>query len=313
MTNKLLILTTDQKEVERGIKDLELPDLEIYAPTDKSEVLELVPQANIFLANPPRALKYLNQAKELKWMQATFAGVDSLVDDGLRRDYILTNAKGFYGQPIAEYVFAYILGLERDVMGYFDNQKNKKWDQRSFGILKGKTMAVMGTGSIGTEIARMAKAFNMKAIGFRTEDKPAENFDEIYTLKSFNAFLSKADYIVSILPKTKQTTHLINQQTISKMKPSAVFINVGRGNAVDEEALASALKDNKIAGAVLDVFETEPLPQDSPFWNLPNAIVTPHISGYYLDNNIFEIFEENYNRFINGKELINKVDFEKGY
>lgn len=313
MKNKILVLTKDQQEFKKKLDKLNLPKLDIIAPKNNKEIEENIAKANIILGNPPIIKKYLAKAKKLAWVQSSFVGIDSLVDDNLRQDYILTNVKNTYGQAMAEYVFSYILMLQRAVIENIYAQKKKRWNEKCYVSLENKIIGIIGAGSIGKQIAKVAKAFKMMTYGLRSQNKKTEYFDKIFTLKNIKEFLNKSDFVVSVLPNTKKTTNIINKKTLKLMKKSAIFMNIGRGNAVNEDDLKDAVKKGIIEAAVLDVFKKEPLPKNNPLWNLENVYITPHISGYVMSNKIFEIFEENYNRFIQGKKLKYRIDFKKGY
>lgn len=311
--NTLVILTRDQKEFEADIRNLDLPDLEIIAPKNDAEIEESIGRATILLANPFLAASWLDQTTQLQWIQSTFAGVDALNAEQLRKDYLLTNVKEVYGEAITEYVFGYILYFFKELGENRAAQQRCEWTQRPYETLQGKVLSILGAGSIGKEIARAGKAFGMKTLGYRQSDKLVEHFDEIHTGNGLHDVLSQGDYIVNVLPNTKETTHIINNKTLSLMKSSSIFMNVGRGTAVDEEALIYALNEGGIAKAVLDVFQHEPLPADSPLWKTKNVYITPHVSGYILTKKVTQIFADNYKRFQAGEELRYQVDLTKGY
>jgi len=311
--NIVLVLTRDQEEFAARLQSLGLPDLEILAPKNDAEILENIEKANILLGNPPMAKSYINKAKNVVWMQSSFAGVDAMNEKDLRKDYVLTNVKDTYGQPMAEYVLAYILMFEKDVLVHMNFQKDKMWKQRPAHVLAGKTVCILGTGSIGREIAKVLKSFGMKVFGYKTQYEKVEFFDEIYTREKLGEFLGAGDYVVSVLPRTVDTDDFFNRETFAMMKSSAVFMNIGRGNAVNEADLVEVMKGKIIAKAVLDVFKEEPLPAQSELWHMPGVYITPHLSGYVINDKIFEIFEENYRRFVKGEALKYQVDFAKGY
>lgn len=311
--NTLVVLTSDQEKFREKLQFLKLPGLEIIVPKDPNEAHAEIARANILLANPVVAKQYINEAKDVVWMQSTFAGIDAMNSPSLRKDYILTNVRDLYGTAMAEYVFAYILFFEKEILENKNYQKESHWEQREARLLKDKTLCILGAGSIGQVIAEMAKAFHMKTLGYRTKDEPALFFDKMYTRENLEECLAASDYIVSVLPKTKATDNLINNETLACMKTSAVFMNIGRGNAVNETDVAQALREKKIAKVVLDVFQQEPLSKESALWSLENAYLTPHVSGYVVSDKIFEIFSENYRRFLAGKELQYRIDFAKGY
>ena len=311
--NTVVVLTTDQEKFQKKLEALKLSDLEIIVPKDPNSATTEVLEANIFLANPLIAKKYINEAKKVVWMQSTFAGIDAMNASDLRKDYLLTNVRDLYGEVMAEYVLSYILLFEKEILENLAFQKEKIWKQREVRVLKNKVMAILGTGSIGQEIARTAKTFGMRTTGYRTENEPVKFFDVIYTEDNLRECLSTADYVISVLPKTEATTHIFNVETFSWMKNTAVFMNIGRGNAVNEKDLIAALKEKKIAKVVLDVFQTEPLPSESELWTLENLYLTPHLAGYVVSDRIFEIFSENYSRFLRGEELKYQISFAKGY
>lgn len=311
--NRLLVITRNQDEYRRRLEALGLPELEILAPQTDADMRSALARATIMLANPPLAKEYINVAKGVVWVQSTYAGIDALNAEGLRKDYVLTNIREVYGPPLAEYVFAYILAFRRDLFENLAYQREAKWAQRVSTMLHGETLCIAGAGSIGTEIARVGKAFGMRVLGLRTKEAPAEHFDAIYTAERFSEFLAEGDYVVSVLPNTSRTTDMFDAKAFAAMKRSAVFINVGRGNAVVEDDLVAALERGVIAKAVLDVCKKEPLPPESLLWRTKNAFLTPHMSGYVFTDREFEIFKENYLRFCRGEELLYRVDLEKGY
>lgn len=311
--NTVVVLTADQKKFREKLQILKLPDLEIIVPEDPDEAHAEVTRANILLANPVIAKKYINEAKNVVWMQSTFAGIDAMNTPGLRKDYLLTNVRDLYGEAMAEYVLAYILFFEKEISENKEYQKESRWEQREARLLKDKTLCILGAGSIGRVIAETVKAFHMRTLGYRTKDEPVPFFDKMYTRENLEECLAVSDYIVSVLPKTEATDNLINSETLSFMKKSAIFINIGRGNAVNETDLILALREKRIAAAVLDVFQKEPLSPENALWSLENAYLTPHVSGYVVSGKIFEIFSENYRRFLAGKALRYRIDFTKGY
>ncbi len=313
MKNKLLIVSRDQEYFTRKVQELDLPDLEILSTKDRELTDSYAREANIFLALPLFIKPYLKNAEKLQWVQSIFAGVEVLTEEGMRSDYTLTNVKDTYGEAMTEYVFSYLLAFERDTFHYLSLQKDHVWKQKPYGTVQGKVLAVAGAGSIGSDIARIAKAFGMKTIGLRTEKGAVEHFDEIYTTNETSHFLRFADYVISVLPKTEATNHFFSKQAFIDMKDDAVFMNVGRGNAVDEQALIEALHEKRIRAAVLDVFREEPLPEQSKLWDIQNLYLTPHVSGYVLTDRVFEIFSENYMRFLEGRALLYTINFQKGY
>ncbi len=215
---------------------------------------------------------------------------------------------------MSEHVFAYILAAERNLFETRDNQKNKIWKEIPYRSLQNLHLGVCGYGSIGRHIASTAKYFGMKVSAFKRSKIKDCSVDFIYSgPDEFKDFLAPLDYLVIILPKTEKTTGIINSETLSFMKADSVIINVGRGNAIVEKDLEEALEKNRIKGAVLDVFNKEPLPQDSRLWLMSNVYITPHISAYSFPEDIVKKFADNYKRFCNKESLKYLIDFERGY
>jgi phosphoglycerate dehydrogenase-like enzyme len=229
---------------------------------------------------------------------------------------ILTCERTVHDIPVAEHILVLMLGLSRQMHVSIRNQLKSHWDRPCGAELFGKTLGIIGFGSIGKYLATLVRPMGMKIIGWkRTVVRNPYPADEIWTGRKLEKLFSIADYIVIILPKTPETTHLINRKLLSRMKTSAFIINIGRGNALDENALVEVLRRKKIAGAGLDVFETEPLPKSSPLWKLPNVIITPHVGGYSpeSDQRRTNLFCNNLKRYLQHKPLLYIVDKKLGY
>ena len=311
--NRLLILARDQARYAELIKGVDFNDLDLVVCNSIEKAEKRAEHCNIVLGEPSRIVPILECAKRLQWVQSTFAGVEALLEPGKRTDYILTGVKAVFGPLMSEYVFAYILALERNVLKVYENQQRKTWQNIQYKSLRGRLLGICGLGSIGRYIAQTAKHFGMKVWGYKRSYEKVPGIDRIFTKLDFKEFLSNPDYIVIILPITPDTLHLIDYDTIKVMKSSAVLINVGRGSVVSESALVRALEEKLIRGAVLDVFEEEPLPEESRLWVLPNVLITPHNSGLSFPEDIVKIFAENYRRFVDNKPLKYMVDFDRGY
>jgi len=214
---------------------------------------------------------------------------------------------------MSEYIIGYLLAHERKIFHRANAQKNRVWDKTLTGSLAGKTIGLLGVGSIGADVARTAKFFGMNVRGLTRASETSQHVDEYFHGKQLLDFVNGLDYFVSILPNTEETRKIIDAQVLNALPSQALFINVGRGSAVDEAALLEVLNKDKIAGAVLDVFEQEPLPKDHPFWEAPNLTMTFHTSAPSLPEDIAKVFIENYQHYIEGKPLKYQVDFEKGY
>lgn len=301
---KLLILSRDEDEYRRLIESVRLPDLEFSVdPKD----------CDIVLGEPKLIRDALPRLSSVKWVQAIYAGVEPLVDPAARRDYILTNARGVFGELMSEYVVGYLLFLEKKMLQRMKSQEAKQWQRPESGTLRGKTIGLLGVGSIGAHLAGIARHFGMTVRGFTRESEESTQVDQYFHGNELLKFADGLDYLVSVLPRTSDTNQIVNSALLDALPAHAIFINVGRGNAVDEVALVKALNEAKLAAAVLDVFEKEPLPEDHPFWMTPNLYMTFHTSAISYPEDLTKLFIENYRLYIQGKPLKHQVDFERGY
>lgn len=303
--HKLLILAQDEKEYRGYIEQAQLDNLEFA--NQPAEGVDIV------LGEPSRIRHSLASLPDLKWVQSIWAGVEPLLDPALRKDYVLTNARGVFGGLMTEHVFGYLLAHERRIFEYRDSQEKKIWREAEPGTLRGKTIGLLGVGSIGAELARAAKFFGMNVRGYTVSSEASSDVDVYFHGDQLAEFAKELDYLVSILPNTKSTRKLVNADVLNALPSHAVFVNVGRGAAVDESALLEALTQNRIAGAVLDVFEKEPLPVEHPFWTTPNLLMTYHTAALSYAEDIVKVFIENYELFNSGMPLKYQVDFEKQY
>lgn len=260
----------------------------------------------------------LEKASNLKWIMVLSAGVERLPFKQIQeRGIIVTNSRGIHKTQMAEYSLSMMLQVYRQEKQLLENEKLSYWD-KSIRVreITGQTLLVLGTGAIGQEVARLAKAFHMTTIGVSRSGRPVECFDQVFTIEAINKTLPSADFIVSVLPSTKETHYLLTEKHFHLMKESAVFINIGRGDLVKTETILKAVKERQIDHAVLDVFEQEPLPEDSPLWSEPNITVTPHISGQSPNYMVraLSIFQDNLDKLIKGEsDFTNLVDPTRGY
>ena len=219
-------------------------------------------------------------------------------------------------KEIAEYVFAGILFFNKNLYEYAENKKNTVWKRGLTNTsLSELQITVLGTGMLGREVARIANFHKMKTVGLSKSGKEVPFFDEVRTLEDAGDVLADSDFVVGTLPLTKNTTHIYNEAFFDKMQENGVFINVGRGKSVDEAALARVLAEKKIRGAILDVFEKEPLPEESELWKLENLVITPHISGRipdFIDRSL-KFFPEIYAAYQNGEAICTEIDFDRQY
>lgn len=260
----------------------------------------------------------LERAEKLKWIMVASAGVEKMaLEEIAKRNILVTNVRGIHKTPMAESILAHILALKRSVAKIYEIQASKDWKYKfDSSELRGSTALILGPGAIGTEIGRLLQAFGVKTIGCNRSGKQTDFMDATIQFDQLVSKLPEADFVISVLPSTAETKGLLTEVHFDVMKDSAVFLNFGRGDLLEEEMLIRVLEEKKIAHAVLDVFQTEPLPEESPFWTLPNCTVSPHVSsksGKYIERALV-IFQENLERLTNGESnLENIVDVRKGY
>ncbi|HSL86614.1 MAG TPA: D-2-hydroxyacid dehydrogenase, partial [Bacteroidales bacterium] len=255
--------------------------------------------------------------KNLKWVQTFSAGVNTYpLKEIKERGILLTNSSGVHGPQMTDHIMGMILAFSRGLLPYIREQKEKKWAvELKLTELTGKEMLIVGAGSIGKLLAKKAKAFDMKVIGLKRTVEELQYFDEVRPMDDLQETMKTADYVVVLAPLTKDTRGLIGKEELSLMKKDAVLINLARGPLVDEKELILALQEERIRGAGLDVFSREPLPEDSPLWDLDNVILTPHMGGFSDVSNerSIALIAENIRRYKNGEELKNVVDLNLGY
>lgn len=262
-------------------------------------------------------VEVFDKAKKLRWFQCTGAGVDSMTSIRDRAGHItVTNARGIHGDIIADYVMAGATMLHWNFRRLLREQAGRKWNPSYVTPLAEKTLGVVGLGSIGATIARRAKSAGMTVVGSKRDiSAPVDGVDRLFASAALRDLLPLCDFVVLAVPATAETVGLIGAAEIACMRRDAFLINIARGNAVVEAELVKALQEGTIAGAMLDVFEHEPLPQDNPLWDLSNVIVTPHVAG--SPNNYteraFAVVGDNIDRFLKGQPLKNVVDLKRGY
>ena len=310
MSHRVLIYHSDSR-VYQDILSKKLPLLRIDSAERPQEASDVIEEVEILFSwQIPDDL--LKRAKNLKWFFSTAAGSENLVKNLSFPDTAILTKTTIYGEMMAEYVFAYLLYSIRDLSLYFENQKQKIWRRARPGRLRGKTMGLLGLGSVGRTIARRGKQFGMEVLGVKRTPGPVEHVDQVMGPGDLTKVMPRVDYLVLALPLTAETFHLLGEKELGLMKEGALLLNIGRGKTVDEKALLKVLKARKIK-AVLDVFEDEPLSKESEFWGLENVIITPHVSGINIPAEICEEFVRNYDRWVKGEPMIGLVDREKGY
>ena len=280
---------------------------------DRAEVLFGVPDDSA-----EGLAEVVNGLPQLRWVHATSAGAGEQVrkaglsPEALKR-VVITTSSGVHAVPLAEFAILGLLAMAKELPRLIEDQRARAWPEvrRPVRELSGQTLFLLGLGEIGCEVARLGKALGMRTVGFRrTEGPPPEWVDEVHGPQRLAELADQADAMVVSLPMTEQTAGLVDRAIIERLPASCIFVNIGRGGVVDEPALIDALRDRRIAGAVLDVFATEPLPADSPLWTLPNVLVTPHAAALSARENerIAELFADNLRRYLDGRPLRNVVE-----
>jgi phosphoglycerate dehydrogenase-like enzyme len=256
-------------------------------------------------------------ADSLKWVHVAGAGVDAvLFPELVESNVTLTNSRGVFDRPIAEYVIGLMLMFAKGFVATIEQQRSKQWVHRETETLSGKHLLVVGVGPIGREIARLARTLDMHIEGVaRSGRESDEDFDRVLSDERLDEALPEADYVVVAAPLTERTRGMFGRESFAGMKTGARFINVGRGPIVDEDALLEALESGDLSGAALDVFQNEPLPHDSPLWEAEGMFVSPHMSGDFVGwlDALGKLFSENFGRWTRNEPLLNVVDKRRGY
>jgi phosphoglycerate dehydrogenase-like enzyme len=318
---KLLIYNDQVKEYipikeYEGLLRSKFPQVEIFCTDVEDEAKEYIKDAEIVLtlSVPDRLIQI---AQELKWIQVIIVGVNHILSlPSLKDDVIITNAQGIHGPQVSEMVFLFMLAFARNFPENVRNQDKRIWKPWTGRRLAGKTIGIIGLGAIGQAIANKAKTFGMSVYGIDKINRQ-NTVEFFYYPKDLIRVAKEVDFLVLSLPLTAETKHIIGEEVFMAMKPTAYLINVARGQIVDHDALIKCLTEKKIAGAGLDAFPEEPLPETSPLWGLENVIMTPHVSGniegYAQD--VLRVFEENLRRYLEGerRNLLNYISREQGF
>ena len=308
----ILVLARDAAEYGPRLEPLRAEGVQITLAGTVEAARAAASGQPVLLGEPDLVAAVLDDLPDVRWVQSTWAGVTPLIGHP-RRDYHLTGVKGVFGAQMAEYVLGYLLAYRLRLLERLGRQAQRDWWPEPSATLAGRTLGILGTGSIGAAIARRARVFDLAVIGLSRSGRPQPAFDRVWPTAQLNDFLPRADFVVSVLPDTPDTRGLLSAQAIAAMRPGAYFINVGRGSVVDETALAEALDAGRLGGAALDVFQVEPLPRSSPLWHAGNTLVTAHIAARSWSRDIAALFIDNYRRYAAGEALRYTVDFERGY
>jgi len=314
-----ILVTLPLHERQRKVLLQRAPGQEMVFCEKQDVTEEHLGKADVILGNlsDPAQLSFCGN---LKWIQLNNAGTEGYCIPGrLPEGAVLTNATGAYGSAIAEYMVGCLFELRKKLHIYYKNQLQHQWKPEGFvSMIEGSAVLIVGMGDIGSTFGRKMKALGCKTIGIRRRvgEKP-DWIDELYGMEQLEQLLPQADVVAMSLPGNSFTYHTLSRERVGLLKTNAVVINVGRGSAIDTDALTEALYEGKIAGAALDVTDPEPLPALHPIWDAPNVVLTPHISGGFAQPETLEkivaIFAENLERFLAEKPLCNRIDMKTGY
>lgn len=260
--------------------------------------------------------EHLLSSPNLRWIHKMSTGVDRMLyPELLQSNVILTNSSGAHAIPIAEHVIGVMLAFVKDLPLAFRKQQKHAWIKEHTRELYGRTAGIIGLGKVGDEVAKRAKAMSMNVLAVRRRDIGSDLVDEILPVERLHELLGRSDFVVMTLPLTAATRNYLKATDFAAMRPDAYFINIARGQVVDEPALIDALHKRHIAGAALDVAAVEPLPPENPLWDMENVIITPHTSGHseHVHSRAVDLFCSNLGRFRRGEPLVNVVDKVAGY
>ncbi|HHX28482.1 MAG: D-2-hydroxyacid dehydrogenase [Bacillota bacterium] len=312
-----ILCTRPWAEWEKKAISEVVKDAEFLEPGPNQEIQDLVLESEVLYGFPQVPVSSLVASKTLRLLHVQSTGVDRFAAALKDSPIILTNSRGVHAKPVAEHAVALMIALAYNFRAHTEIQKERVWQDPGIDRLEGKVAGLLGLGAIGEEIARKCKAFDMKVIGVRRNvSRPASpNVDRVYPMDELIEVMEGSDYVLCSLPLTGETLRCVRYEHFAAMKPTSGFVNVGRGPVVDEAGLIRALKEGKIRGAALDVFESEPLGPDSPLWEMDNVVITPHTAGKSEENRrrSLGILIENLGRLQEGKPLMNVVDKVLGY
>jgi len=308
----ILVYSPDEAQVYARLIRAPRGRVRIRVASTPAEALPYVEEMDVLYTwGFPVAL--LPRAKRLRWIQVMGAGVNAFLDAPFPPKVVLTRIEDVFSPWMTEYTLGWMLWATQQMEPLRIAQRARRWEPLMPGLLRGKTLGVVGLGSIGRSVARAARAFAMRVIGLNRSGRRVPEVERVYRRASFRDLLQASDYIVLALPLTPETRGVLGEAELRAMRPHAWLVNIGRGGLVQEEALVRALSERWIGGAVLDVFAHEPLSPDHPFWGMPNVVVTPHISGPNVPEEIAPIFNDNLQRFLHGRALRGRVDIKRGY
>ncbi len=315
MTSLLIVLSMPDAVVARYYDRLRagFPEIEIDAVNHRDKIGPYIGRTEILLTfGAMMQDEVYRQAPRLQWVQALGTGVDRIIDaPSLGPAVIVTNIYGVHGPSVAEGALASMLALARQLPRSLRAQERRAWERFPVRLLDGKTVAVLGIGVIAAALGPRCQALGLRVVGISSAPRDVPGFDRMYPRDALVEAVADCDFLVLLTPHTKATHHIVDAAVLAALKPGCCLINLARGGVVDEDALVRALAEGRLAGAALDVFGTEPLPQDHPFWAMKNVIMTPHLGGFYDEypEQVLPVVEENLRRFLAGDRarMINLV------
>jgi phosphoglycerate dehydrogenase-like enzyme len=315
--SKRIWLRINLPEKDLNVLRSDFPDCEMITETDDTIGTEALQRIDAVFTEEVLPDALVEQMPNLQWLHVTRGGVNAYLTPAVKaRPIQVTGSKGIHGTAFSEFALACIFALAKKLPECIEAQKQKKWQKLMPFEIEGKTIGIVGLGTVGLELARKANALGMRVLATkRTATAKPDFVDELGTAEFLPQLLAQSDFVVLLLASVPSTFNIIGENELRKMKPSAYLINLTGGRAVEEALLVRALKESWCAGAVLDAFARQPLPEDSELWNLPNVIITPRIAGITSQKwpAVLPVFADNLKCFINGEPLNNLVDKELGY
>ncbi|WP_226039624.1 D-2-hydroxyacid dehydrogenase [Natrinema sp. DC36] len=303
----------DSLGIHESVRDVFPPEELATHLTDLPIEVEVIDDDGIAGCDAVVTLEYREAFLDLEWVHSIQAGVDRFPFDDLEeRGVVLTNSTGIHDRTVGETVAGYLLTFARRLHDHVANQRERRWERPAWNeafTLPGSTACVVGTGTLGRGVAETLGALGVRVTGVRRSDDPVPGFDEIYANDRLFEAIADAEFVIVTVPLTDETHHLFDAETFDAMRDDAYFVNVARGPVVDEPALIDALEADSLAGAALDVFEEEPLPEDSPLWELDEVLISPHCAAYTRDyfRDVGDIVRENVHRIEDDEALHNRV------
>ncbi|HEY1028285.1 MAG TPA: D-2-hydroxyacid dehydrogenase [Pseudomonas sp.] len=289
------------------------PELQLVAGNDARTLAGAAGDCSLWLGQPDLLVPLLREGHRPLWLQSTWAGITPLLAADLPRDYRLSRAVGIFGQVMAEYVLGHVLAHERRLFARLAAQVEQRWDNTLPRSLSGRRVLIVGCGDIGQRVAEFLAAFGVVLRGVASQPREQAPFTEVLGVQALPEQVGWADYVVNLLPDTPATRNLYDQALLARFRPHAVLINAGRGTAVVDDDLVAALRQNRLAGAVIDVCREEPLPAGHAFWTAPRLLLTGHSSAPTDPTLMADLFLDNLARWQAGESLRGEVDFSRGY